>query len=224
MTRSTRIIVTCGPAYEPLDEVRSITNFSTGALGTQLSDHLAAQGWEIICLRGKKSVYPAPIHAKVLPFSTNSDLERLLQQLAASSPPIKAIFHIAALADFHLNRVEDHRGKRISSLKFSSNLSEIRLILTPAPKIIQKLRAWFPDSKIVGWKYELEGLPADALACGRQQITENKTDACVVNGKAWGKGFAFLEKNAMEQPPIILPTHVRLCAHLKQWLATQLPS
>lgn len=223
MTHPARIIVTCGPAAEPIDEVRSIINFSTGALGTQISDHLAAQGWEIICLRGKKSVYPAPHHAKVLPFSTNLDLERLLQQLAVSSPPIQAIFHVAALADFHLNRVEDHKGKRISSLKFSSHLTEIKLILTPAPKIIQKLRDWFPDSKIVGWKYELEGTPADALACGRQQIHENKTDACVVNGKAWGKGFAFLEKGTLNHPPKVLPTHIQLCAHLKQWLTTQLP-
>jgi hypothetical protein len=85
------------------------------------------------------------------------------------------------------------------------------------------LRNWFPDSKIVGWKYELEGTPADALACGRQQINENRTDACVVNGKAWGKGFAFLEKSTLNHPPKVLPTHTRLCAHLKQWLITQLP-
>jgi deoxyribose-phosphate aldolase len=32
-----RVIVTCGPSYEPIDEVRRLTNFSTGELGTLLN-------------------------------------------------------------------------------------------------------------------------------------------------------------------------------------------
>ena len=35
-------IVTCGPTYEPLDEVRRLTNFSTGRLGTELANYLVA--------------------------------------------------------------------------------------------------------------------------------------------------------------------------------------
>ena len=33
-----KVIVTCGPSYEPVDEVRRITNFSTGELGVQRFD------------------------------------------------------------------------------------------------------------------------------------------------------------------------------------------
>ena len=33
-------VVTAGPTYEPLDDVRRLTNFSTGKLGSQLGDFL----------------------------------------------------------------------------------------------------------------------------------------------------------------------------------------
>ena len=39
-----KIIVTCGPSYEPIDEVRRITNFSTGELGSRLARALARAG------------------------------------------------------------------------------------------------------------------------------------------------------------------------------------
>ncbi|HVY71907.1 MAG TPA: phosphopantothenoylcysteine decarboxylase, partial [Verrucomicrobiae bacterium] len=36
-----KVIVTCGPSYEPIDEVRRLTNFSTGELGVLLAEELA---------------------------------------------------------------------------------------------------------------------------------------------------------------------------------------
>ena len=39
-----RCIVTAGPTYESLDEVRRLTNFSTGRLGAQLARFLGERG------------------------------------------------------------------------------------------------------------------------------------------------------------------------------------
>jgi phosphopantothenoylcysteine synthetase/decarboxylase len=50
-------IVTAGPTYEPLDDVRRITNFSTGRLGTELANFLAARGHHVILLIGVMSTY-----------------------------------------------------------------------------------------------------------------------------------------------------------------------
>ena len=41
-------IITAGPTFEPLDEVRRLTNFSSGKLGSQLADFLAAQGHRVL--------------------------------------------------------------------------------------------------------------------------------------------------------------------------------
>ena len=51
-------VVTAGPTYEPLDEVRTPShNFSTGRLGTELANYLAARGHKVILLIGETAVY-----------------------------------------------------------------------------------------------------------------------------------------------------------------------
>jgi len=53
------------------------------------------------------------------------------------------------------------------------------------------MRDLFPNSILVGWKFELVGTRSDALAKAARQIDENRTDACVLNGRAFGSRFAF---------------------------------
>lgn len=65
------------------------------------------------------------------------------------------------------------------------------LELEPASKVIHHLRDLFPDSFLVGWKYELDGTRADALKKAQRQLAECRTDACVVNGRAYGTGFGY---------------------------------
>ena len=60
----TLALVTCGPAYEPIDKVRRITNQSTGELGALLTETLARANFEVLCLRGEMAVYPAPQDVK----------------------------------------------------------------------------------------------------------------------------------------------------------------
>lgn len=211
-----RIIVTCGPASEPIDSVRCITNFSTGELGTLLCNHLAEKGWEVFCLRGTGATYPRPLHASIFPFSTNMDLEKCLNRLSALHS-IVGVFHAAALCDFRVVRIENSHGIKIIPIKLGSRSGSLRLTLEPTPKIIRRLRSLFPHSYIVGWKYELEGLPEGALfEGGYQQITESATDACVINGRALGDGFVFLEKGKI---PLPFSTKMQLCLYLNQWLS-----
>ena len=73
--------------------------------------------------------------------------------------------------------------------------------LRPAPKVIRQLRALYPNARITGWKYELEGTNEDALARARLQLETCQTDACVLNGAAFGDGFAYLTANSQRDFP-----------------------
>jgi len=55
-----KVIVTCGPSYEPVDQVRRITNFSIGELGVRLCNELARAGFEVFCLKGSGAMHPGP--------------------------------------------------------------------------------------------------------------------------------------------------------------------
>lgn len=206
-----KVIVTCGPSYEPIDAARRVTNFSTGRLGVALANYFAARGWEVACLKGEQATCPDPLHARRrLAFSTNDDLATQLAALAGEGG-WDAVFHAAALCDFRVERVLNEQGETLASPKFSSRAGRLNLVLAPATKVLPQLRGWFPQARIVGWKYELAGSRAEAFAKAFAQLAECGTDACVLNGAAYGSGFAFCT-----------PAGVRACADsdaLAEWLA-----
>lgn len=177
--------ITCGPAFEPIDLVRRITNFATGEIGTILSQTLQAGGWEVICFRGEGSTALPPEGIQVRSFSTNESLAEALKNLPREP---EVIYHAAALCDYVVSKVD---GVSLQK-KLSSRSGEITLHLKPAIKVLPQLRDWFPSAKIIGWKYELDGTRADALDRATLQIQESRTDACVINGQAFGAGFGVI--------------------------------
>ena len=186
-----KIIVTTGPGYEPIDEVRRITNFSTGELGVLLANAFARDGHEVFCLKGACATCATPlVQCHHIAFTTNDDLQAHLTRLAREQD-ITALFHVAALCDYKVRQVQDETGSRQTTAKIDSRSGSLTLLLEPARKVLVGLRELFPRAILVGWKYELNGSRADALAKSWRQIRENRTDACVVNGRAWGDGFGF---------------------------------
>ena len=190
-------LVTAGPTYEPLDAVRRLTNSSTGRLGTQLADYLASHGHNVILLRGSHSTFQIPSKVgRVIEFGTAIDLEQQLQSFAHAK--IDAIFHAAAVNDFQFGKVWTRLpGGELAEMKmgkFSTREGPLLAELIPAPKLITKLRGWFPKAWLVGWKYEVDGDCAAAAQRARIQIIESRTDACVLNGPAYGPGFGLLAK------------------------------
>lgn len=178
-------VITCGPAHAPIDSVRRITNFATGEIGTLLARELHARGWDTLCFRGEGSSAPAPEVGEVRGFTTNESLAFALRELPCRPA---AFFHAAALCDYEVGEVEGAEPRD----KLSSRSGELLLRLRPAPKILPTLRDLFPAAAIVGWKYELDGTQTDALACAYRQLAECRTEACVVNGAAYGPGFGLV--------------------------------
>lgn len=180
-------LVTMGPTQEPLDTMRLISNRSTGELGTLLAETLAAGGNHVIALRGTGSTASyAPLHhekIRVIPFTTTEDLRQALEKLSVSTR-IDAVYHAAAVSDFYLPG--GGQGK------IPTKQGALTLTLEPTPKLLPKMRSWFPEARITGWKFEASGGREESLAAGRVQITECTTDACVVNGPSYGEGFGLL--------------------------------
>ncbi len=214
-------IVTAGPTYEELDEVRRLTNFSTGALGTQLTRCLVERGHEVELLLGHYSTCRSESKAqRTQVFTTTADLQERLRALSGARSD--AVFHAAAVSDFTFGKVwirsADGKLEEIQSPKISTRGETVLAELQPTPKILAQLRRWFPKAMLTGWKFELEGDRARAVAKGRRQITENQTDFCVVNGRAYGEGFGLVERGG---PCAHLPDAQALFARLEELLAVR---
>jgi phosphopantothenoylcysteine synthetase/decarboxylase len=218
-----RCLVTAGPTYEPLDQVRRLTNFSTGRLGSELANYLASRGHLVDLLLGYYAVYRGPQQArKVETFTTNADLNQRLASRASET--IDAVFHAAAVSDFAFGHVWKREPSKESDLnpamrqpgghlpgpdadggetgiragKFTTQEGVLLAELVPTQKIIRHLRAWYPGAYLVGWKYEVDGDRSAVLVKAREQIADNRTDACVANGPAYGEGFGLVSGARLE--------------------------
>ncbi|QSR84914.1 phosphopantothenoylcysteine decarboxylase [Methylacidimicrobium sp. B4] len=195
-----RIVVTCGPSAEPVDQVRCLTNRSTGSLGLFLSSAFACAGHEVCCFRGSGATaqHKGSASFSIVPFTTTDDLARELEALAQEQS-VDALFHAAALSDFRVGSIEDEAGRTVSAGKLASD-APYRLILVPAPKLLLRLRTLFPRAFLAGWKFEVEGDRTTAVVRGERQILAARSDLCVVNGPAYGKGFGLLPRGASFVP------------------------
>jgi phosphopantothenoylcysteine decarboxylase/phosphopantothenate--cysteine ligase len=209
-----RIVITSGPSYEPLDKVRRLSNFSTGELGTLLAEGFAEAGHTVVCFRGVASTFAPPLWpVEVVPFTTNDDLAAGLQALPAREEAT-IVFHAAALCDFRIREITDENGAPLHGEKLPSRTGLLKLTLEPAPKLIASLRRLFPASILVGWKYEFDGTADQVTARGRQQMDDCLTDACVLNGQAYGPGFGVISRSGEQAH---LPDKPALCRYLIDW-------
>jgi len=184
-----KVVITCGPGYEPIDEVRRLTNFSTGSLGASLARHFAARGDEVICFRAAMATCRAEADGvRYMEFGTGHDLAHQLEALPDRAR-VGAVLHTAALSDFIPGRILDEHGAEVREAKISSRAGVLRMELVPAPKIIGRLRAWFPQAFLAGWKYEVDGSSGGTVERARSQIEAYGTDASVANGRAYGRGY-----------------------------------
>lgn len=188
-----RAILTHGPGYEPIDDARRITNFSTGKLGTYLAEYLAGKGFEVTALRGELATAPAagePV--ETIAFSTNEDLLEKLKSIPESGS-VDLVLHLAALCDFGVSKVTNDKGEELNQSKIPTRDGGIILQLAPSIKVLPQLKGIFPGARIVGWKYELNGDDSSAVEAGLRQVRSILSDGCVVNGRAYGDGFGFVD-------------------------------
>lgn len=190
-----KILITCGPTITRLDQVRHIGNNSSGHLGSYLAEAARDAGHDVVCLRSAYCTRPAPQGAVCEGFSTHQELMTLLHSHASGD--IGAVWHAAAVGDFVFDSACDEKGRSLTQGKWSSRSGKITLTLVPAPKIICELRTLFPRSFLCGWKYEVEGDQSSAVQVAKAQLESNRTDACVINGPAWGHGYAILSSGQL---------------------------
>jgi phosphopantothenoylcysteine synthetase/decarboxylase len=167
------LLITSGGTREPIDEVRYIGNASTGALGCALAREALARGLDVVLLSGTGAQVP-PDHERLVreTFSTASDLSSRLERWGGAPRKFRAVVHAAAVADFRPAPVAG---------KISSSRVELVLKLEPVPKIVDRVKEWFPGALLVKFKLEVGRSDAELLRVGEASRLESRADLIVVN-------------------------------------------
>jgi phosphopantothenoylcysteine synthetase/decarboxylase len=155
-----RILVSSGATREPIDQVRFITNFSTGRTGAELARSWAVGGHHVTYLAGEVAELPAidPTRGsiEVLRFSSFSDLNLKFEQLL-SQHEWDWVVHLAAVGDYSVASIQKSSGEQLAleSAKIDSS-EDLTIQLKRNFKIVGKLRKYVgtraQQPKIVAFK------------------------------------------------------------------------
>jgi len=137
-----KILVIGGSTAESIDDVRVISNRSSGKTAVSLAKNAFYRGADLELWYGC-SEESVPEYINTVKFQSLGDLLKLLK--AKHLKKFDVIIVCAALADYIPKK---HIGK------ISSEKKKLVLEMSPAPKIIAQLRKIAPKAKIIGFKVE----------------------------------------------------------------------
>jgi phosphopantothenoylcysteine decarboxylase/phosphopantothenate--cysteine ligase len=163
-----KVIVTAGGTKEKIDEVRFITNHSSGKMGAALAEELYIRGADVLLIRAKDAVKPRYLIREEM-FETSAELQELIHHYIKD---YDTIFHAAAVSDFKV--AAPHKGKISSSETFSLNME-------PQAKIINHIKAWNPNIKLIAFKATAGQSEKEIVKTAEQKLKETNADAIIAN-------------------------------------------
>ncbi|MCH7904393.1 MAG: bifunctional phosphopantothenoylcysteine decarboxylase/phosphopantothenate--cysteine ligase CoaBC [Armatimonadetes bacterium] len=164
-----KVLITSGPTEEPIDDVRMLTNRSTGKMGAALAKAALMMGADVTVVAGPQRE-PLPSRAKVINVRTAEEM------LAAALPLARDADLIVGVA-----AVSDYRASSPQAGKIRSGQSGLHLDLEPTPDIITKL-ASETNGIVVAFAAEPDG---DLRAAG-EKLDKKGVSAIAVNNVGRG--------------------------------------
>lgn len=163
-----RILITAGPTREPIDDVRFISNRSSGQMGFALAEAASAAGHDVTLLLGPVLLPPSVAdQVDVIRFNTTSDLEALL---AEHFPQCDVLIKAAAVADYRPTETIKGKTPRGDGLKIE---------LEPTPDLVAGCaKTKRDDQTIIAFALE-DPLVLETRAVEKMQ--RKKVDAILAN-------------------------------------------
>ncbi|MFH0862313.1 MAG: phosphopantothenoylcysteine decarboxylase [Candidatus Altiarchaeota archaeon] len=152
-----RVLITAGPTREYIDDVRYITNSSSGIMGLELAQEAVRRGHEVTLVLGPTSLQPM-YGVRVIPaVSADEMTDKVLKELAGG---YDLMISAAAIGDFTPS--ERFKGKLGSA-------QEVTVRLRPTRKLIREARERFPELRIVAFKATYDS-PVDEMVAAARKL------------------------------------------------------
>jgi phosphopantothenoylcysteine synthetase/decarboxylase len=182
------ILVTGGGTIAPIDDVRAITNTSTGRFSSAISEAALRRGAKVWHVHTPSAIVPLPAQVSVdldaervalrdrltlLPLAEGTVPEYLatLRSLLVSQP-FDAVFLAMAVSDYAPEPIIG---------KLNSDLDELVIRCKRVPKVIQSARDWAPATYLVGFKLTSGASEAELIDRATEANKVNRTELTVAN-------------------------------------------
>ena len=186
-----KLLITSGGTSEKIDQVRSITNHSTGKLGALIADSFLAQGDQVTLITTQNAIKPA-----AHPNLTIQIIENVQELFEMMKPLVKThdvLIHSMAVSDYtpiYMTGFEqittsqdltEFLNKTNKQSKISSKDNYQVLFLKQTPKIISQVKKWNPNIRLIGFKLLVNVSKEELLTVARASLTKNQAEIIVAN-------------------------------------------
>lgn len=166
--RGRRILVTAGATIEKIDDVRFITNKSSGKMGAAIAESCHLRGADVILLRAKNAAEPRYVMEQET-FETFEELEALVKKYSSATD---VMFHSAAIGDFTAEKILAGKTKSNDSMKLN---------LLPQKKLSSEIKRLNPKMRLIVFKAEWGFSEKDLVKRAKAKLQESGADAVIAN-------------------------------------------
>ncbi len=137
-----KVLITSGGTQEPLDDVRVITNKSSGRTAAAIADQFILSGFDVTYLHAESAKLPL-LDCTKKNYVTFKDIEISLAALLTENQ-YDLVIHAAAVSDYSVAKSADG--------KINSDQEKLVIELVKNPKLIDQIKKLSPKSILVGFK------------------------------------------------------------------------
>ena len=166
-------LITAGPSREWIDNIRFLSNPSSGKTGIAFAKEIIERGGEVTLIYGP-GTEQTPIAANIIHVNSATDFIEALKDSMAKNQ-FDVLISTAAIADFTLSPKDKIDGK------ISSDKKELQLNLVSTPKLINLARSLSEKLFIIAFKAENNLEKEDLIGRAYKRLKSANTDLIVAN-------------------------------------------
>ncbi|MGD8779272.1 MAG: bifunctional phosphopantothenoylcysteine decarboxylase/phosphopantothenate--cysteine ligase CoaBC [Ignavibacteria bacterium] len=143
-----KVLITAGGTREKIDNIRYISNLSTGKTSSTIAQYFLDRGHELTYIHSIDAKLPEGIFETIEYFDFNDLNEKIKAALKENN--YDAVIHQAAISDFSLDSIQADDKILYTPLKekLNSDVQNLTFNLRPNFKIINRIKKYADDKKI----------------------------------------------------------------------------
>ncbi|EMC48649.1 phosphopantothenate--cysteine ligase [Streptococcus mutans] len=186
-----KILITSGGTTEKIDQVRGITNHSSGRLGKKIAEKFLAASHQVTLVTTASAIKPKKrANLSIIEITDVNNLIETLEPLVKSH---HVLIHSMAVSDYtpiymtDLTEVEETSDlsqlltKTNKERKISSQADYQVLFLKKTPKVISLVKQWNPSIQLIAFKLLVNVSKEELFQVARSSLKKNQADYILAN-------------------------------------------
>jgi len=173
-----KVLITSGGTREYIDDVRILTNVSSGRLGSMIADTFVGAGHEVYYIHSSSAILPMG-SLRCQRIEANSVIQ-VQESMRKYVPIVDMVIHAMAVSDYYF---EHNSPIKVAGNDVAALAEYIMKNAHVSPKIISKIKRWNPATSLVGFKFTVGKTKEELVKIAKESAIRNGCDIVIANDK-----------------------------------------